>query len=138
MLKALVQGDMDEYQSTAPTLDPATDEATRSLTLAGLTILVDELWSETTPASDIRLWVADFRNFMERQIGEIDPVSCERMIVGTINGDPSMIAAVPREQRTSLIALLTFKLAYDKKMSDAELEEFLDEAEETAADEPTN
>lgn len=130
LLGALARGDMGKYQEFAKELEPETDEKARSLILAGLLVLLERKWEETTPLADIRLWVADFRNFMERSLGELDPVSCERIIVGILLGKPEMIEAVPPEQRTNLIGLLTFKMAYDTQMTDEELIEFLSEAEE--------
>lgn len=93
----------------------------------------DEKWTGATDVADIRLWVAEFRNFMEQNHGDLNPLSCEKILIASVIGDPDKMGEVPEDERTSLIGLLAFKLAYDKKMSEGELQDFLTAAQRLAA-----
>ena len=124
---------MDEYQTLAGQLTPEQDNAARSRIWAGLMLDADSKWSSLEEIESIRNWVADLRNFFERTLGEIDPVSCEKIIVSVITGEPALMGEVPRGERTNLIGLMAFKFAYDKKMNSAEIEDFINKAADVAA-----
>lgn len=125
---------MGEYRSLAERLDSDTDRQSRDLINAALVIEVNARWNESTDVAEVRAWVAELRNSVERSIGEIDPVACEKVIIGSITGDPSYLRNVPQSSVTNLTTLITFALAQDADMSDSELVKFLDRAEYIAAD----
>lgn len=133
ILEALVRGDMEAYRSLAGALDAQGDQETRSLIQTALVIEANARWDEATDVAEIRSWVANLRNHVERDIGDVNPISCEKIIVGAVTGDPTKMAGVPRGEVTNLVSLITFALAQDAAMSDEQIHELLDQAEELNA-----
>lgn len=133
VLQALVRGDMERFQVLAARLDAEQDEQTRGLLHAALVVQASRKWGEVADLAALRVWVAQLRNEAESRLGDINPVSCERILVSVLSGDPGGLGGVPANDLTNLTALMTFKLVHEAQPTEAQLEEFVAVAERIAA-----
>jgi hypothetical protein len=131
-LEALARGNTDEFAALSRQLDPASNKRVNKLIASSFFLMATRKWTANTDVAEVRSWVAELRSETEVKLGEIDPLSAERLIVSTVTGDTEKMNDIEPNKVIRLESLMLFKLIYDMKMPEDMVQNFLNEAGQMA------
>lgn len=125
-MRAYLTGDGDSYKQMIDQFDATARKAHAALIIASFIMAADRRFGKGSTRADVTEFVSNLRSRSEQLADDIDQNQAERLIMAVHTGEDI------DDIDDGLYSLLLAGLIADAQLSDAELDEFLDNARDLA------
>jgi AcrR family transcriptional regulator len=125
-MRTYFKGDAAGYKEMVDRLDPAARRAYAALIVASFLVAAENRFGKGATRGDVAEFIENLRARSEKLAGDIDPHQAERLIMA-VHTDENV-----DDVDNGLYSLLLAGMIADAQLSDAELDEFLENSRKLA------